>query len=102
MHISSSQWNIKYSSDLIFSSKDFSLYISLTPLVPHPEPNFGAARLFTRRVFDWLMRGNDQWGNQSIWKFMKAQWSLIYTVGGLSADWHVGLIPAPLIEIRDP
>ncbi len=60
MHISSSQWNIKHSYDLIFSSKgDFSLYIFFTSLASPLGPNFWGclylACLFAGEMFDWLM-----------------------------------------------
>lgn len=60
MHISSSQWNIKHSYDLIFSSKrDFSLYTFFTSLVSPLGANFRGCLylgcLFTEEMFDWLM-----------------------------------------------
>lgn len=80
MHISSSQWNIKHSYDLIFSSKgDFSLYISFTPLAPPLEANLRVMSLFGMFVYQrdvWLVNAGvmineaansrDYWDSQAI------------------------------------
>lgn len=52
MHISSSQWNIKHSYDLIFSFKgDFGLYIFCTSLASPRGPKFRGMSLFGQFVY---------------------------------------------------
>lgn len=84
MHISSSEWNIKHSYDLIFSSKgDLSLYFFFASLAPPLGPNVrGMSFMRTSRHRGRCLIGyrqsNDQWGNQSVQEFIKAQGSLIH------------------------
>lgn len=105
MHISSSQWNIKHSYDLIFSSEgDFSLYIFFTSLVCLPSgtklPGMSLFGVFVYWRDVWLVNAGvmiDEATNQfKRLSRLRGHWS----VRGLGAERQVGLIPTDLIEIR--
>lgn len=105
MHISSSQWNIKHSYDLVFSSKrDFCLYIIVTSLVFPLGLNFRGCL-----YLPCLFTGEDVWLanaevmiNETANQFqslsrLRGHWS----IRGVGSERQVGSIPTHLIEIRE-
>lgn len=105
MHISSSQWNIKHSYDLIFSSKrDFSLYIIFTSLASPPGLNFRGC-LYLPCLFTWedvWLANAEVMINETANQFqrlsrLRGHWSM----RGVGSERQVGSIPTHLIEIRE-
>lgn len=105
MHISSSQWNIKHSYDLIFSSKGgFQIIYFLHIICFSSESKLPGMSLFGVFVYwrdVWLVNAGVMI-NQATNRFerlsrLRGHWS----IRGLSTERQVGLIPARLIETRE-